>query len=284
MKRICILSLLMIVVLSFSAVPVSASNITSNNEIPDEVLQVAERGVSMYKNIVKSDLSKWGLATEEEVDQAAYYEGFEVVFLKGEITSVPSNISLLDLQRDVKYPEWTIVIGINGEPKTYLTVAKLDGVNFEVAEIGGNAEYFAHAREAFRNFAGDSVKPVLLSFAMEKFLMTTKDGQEYIIPVPNNEESDAKVVSGNGVISSTQLIAAIQKNYQEYQELLEKYPDPKTMPMGGVSFNVWDANPDDMKVDNGTTSLIIISIISVIAAAIISIMLISLRNKKVMQQ
>ncbi len=280
MKKLMI-ALLAFLILSFSSVPVLATDILSSGDIPDEVMQTAEKGMLMYKTVVKRDLDKWGLATNEEADQVIYFEAFETVFLRGDITSVHSDASILDLKREPKYPEWLFVIELNGEPKAFLSINKRDG-SYNVASFQEADEYFGHARDAFQEFAGDSVEPILLSFGMQDFLMTTKDGQEYIIPVPYNQESDAKVVSGNGVITSDQLIAAIQKNYQDF---LEKNPDPENMAMGGSLYiNVWDVNPDEMKVDNGTTSLIIISTISVIAAAILTIMLISLRNKKVMQQ
>lgn len=251
-------AVLTVLIFSFLTTPVWALEDSSDNTIPKTVLQAAEEGLSQYKSAVKSDLDRWELSSVEEADQVTLGDGYEVVYLGENILTSSTKANLLSLEDNEIYSTWMFVLELKGEAKTFMIICKEGGVAYQFSGFGGDPTYFSNAVNAIHEFTGNAVKPTLLSYGQQDFLLAVKDDEEYVIPVPYNEESNEKVVSGEGAVESSQLILAIQKAHQEY---MEKYSDSEELPVGSFYIDVWGAESNE--------SIAIILLVASIAALVL---------------
>jgi hypothetical protein len=271
-NRKAFIAILVLLAIVFSSTAALAMEKSISIGAPQDVLKAAEEGLAQYKSAVKSDFLKWGLSSIKEADNVTLGDGYEVRYLGENILLSSSAADILSLEDKDIFSTWIFILELRGEAKTFMIICKEGDASYTFSGFGGNPTYFTNAINSVHEFAGIDAKPLLLKYGQQDFLLVTKNEVEYVIPVPYDDISNERVISGEGAVKSSQLIIAIQRAHQEY---IEKYSNSVNLPVGSFYIDVWA-----MESYRSISIIVVItSISSLILIALIVAFILARRDK-----
>jgi hypothetical protein len=217
--------------------------------VPSEAIVAARQGVDRFVGKATAEPARWGLDRSTDAERVVLGEGYRIAYIGRSAFTASNDASILSLEDRSLYPTCLFTIDLDGGSKSFVTVCRIGGGDYQFADFGGDATYFGIAREAFRKVAGDSVAPILMQFGGQYFMVLEKDGRESVLPVPFDAATATIVESGQGFVATS---AVIERFKEENKANVEGTA-------GEASLDVW--NQGSRKVTDSTPCMITLAVV-----------------------
>ena len=158
-----------------------------NNEIPEEVLNVAQKGVSSVKSYCMIEPEKWGFSSKEEINNLVLGQGYHVRFIDADRVENATGNSIDELIDADIIDTWEFTLDIDGIPKIFLTVA-YEGDAYCVTHFGGDATCFGDVKQTSYGVSQQSDLSHLTELIKnggDYYFLVLENGEEFVVPVAN---------------------------------------------------------------------------------------------------
>jgi|GEM_PF-5449673 len=187
------------------------------SNIPAEVQSAATRGLELFKSKTSTQPRLYGFSGAEDVNRTTLGRGFRIYYVDPDkLRSQAQPKSLLA----IAYPAevWEFVVTLDGQPKSFLTIARQDG-QYQMVRFGGDATDFDVAAGNFVRFAKErdaAIEPVVVKAGPVHYF-TGKFGEQELIVA---EARTGGGLNGSGDADYTRLRDAseIVKHLQDVQK------------------------------------------------------------------
>ncbi|NGQ96294.1 hypothetical protein G3578_14100 [Brevibacillus sp. SYP-B805] len=168
--------------LALAAVPVFGAKIES--DIPTEVKQAAEEGLALFQSKVSGNPTSYGYHDASEVKQTTLGEGYQIHYVNGQKLENDNKGSLLDISEAADV--WEFTVDLNGQPKSFLTIAFEDG-KYRVVEFGGNAAAYGDTMKKFKQKTNQ--KPILVKAGPAFYFVKKSGSDELVLPAVTEKQA-----------------------------------------------------------------------------------------------
>ncbi|WP_134682828.1 hypothetical protein [Brevibacillus migulae] len=205
-----ILSIMLVIIAVFNA-PVFAEN-DDKSKVPDQVQRAAEDGLNFLKSKFAENPARYGFDNEKDVRDLKLGDGYQLKYVDAEKLKKDKKGSLLGISNQVDV--WQFTADLDGNPKSYMLVANIDG-KYKAVRFGGDATEYGKAIKTFKNKTNKN--PEIVQVGNEYFLVNKENNEEQVLGTGSKNASIMKKASTDFVSSST-----LVKELQERQEENEK--------------------------------------------------------------
>jgi hypothetical protein len=270
MKRATACLILLATMVFLAGTVCSASTDKQVASAPAEAITAAQKGLDLFVGKASAEPEKWGLDLASDAERVVLGEGYRIAYIGRAAFTAADDVSILSLEDKSLYPTCVFTIVLDGKPKSFVTVCRIGGGDYQFADFGGDATYFGIAREAFRKVAGDAIAPILMQYAGQYFMILEKDGKETVLPVPFDDSTAAIVGSGQGFVETSAVIKSIKAENQANADGTA----------GGSSLDVWKSG--SRQVTDSTPCMIALAVVGgiCIIAYLAGLLVTAVRNAR----
>lgn len=220
MKKVFNLLMFFVLLLLFN-MNVFATDAT--NEIPEVILNVAEKGATTVKNHCMGNPGKWGFASEEEIRDLELGQGYHVKYVGADGIKTATGNSINELIDSNIIDTWQFTLDLNGKPRFFFTVG-YERDAYRLIGFGGNATNFGNTRQLIDNATQEgniSFLNELVKKGGDYYFVVYKENAEFIVPVTDESSStDVSMLSKNSpqLISVSEFVDSLKSDIKTTTE------------------------------------------------------------------
>ncbi|MCD7757427.1 MAG: hypothetical protein LUH45_04575 [Clostridiales bacterium] len=190
--------------------------------IPQEVLEVAQDGVSWVGDKVASDSEKWGISSNVTAGDFTLGQGFPVHYITSDTVEQAAGDSLAELVDASLTEEWVFTLDTGGTAVLFLTVGYEDG-DCIVTGWGGDAQAYGELRD---QLLSNGSKAALFSFDGYYYFVSETAGEVTVVAVDSQDQENlAAYAAENADVSvadfTTALKTTVAWNQSQGSEVLD---------------------------------------------------------------